>query len=90
MSKSTGAKRRPAGPGKHRTTKVSLTVDEGVLREVKKDAHRLGRTLSAQVTEALASDVRRRRLQELIEEYEAAHGRITDAELAEARAAWPV
>lgn len=71
-----------------RAKKISLTVDERVLREVESDARRAGRTLSAHITDALARDLRRRRLQTLLEEYEAEHGRITDEELVEIRSAW--
>ena len=71
-----------------RAKKISLTVDERVLREVESDARRSGRTLSAHITDALARDVRRRRLQTLLEEYEAEHGPISDEELAEIRSAW--
>jgi hypothetical protein len=75
----------PAGP---RTTKISITVDARVLRSVQKEARRAGRTLSAEVTEALARDLRRRRLQELLQEYETEHGAISDDELARIRARW--
>jgi hypothetical protein len=71
-----------------RAKKISLTVDERVLRDVAKDAERSGRTLSAHITEALARDVRRRRLHALVEEYEAAHGTIGENELAKIRAEW--
>lgn len=71
-----------------RAKEISLTVDERVLREVESDAHRSGRTLSAHITDALARDLRRRRLQTLLEEYESEHGPITGAELAEIRSAW--
>ena len=71
-----------------RVAKVSLTVDEDVLRDVKKQARRAGRTLSAEVTAALARDVRRRRLQAVIEEYEREHGAISEEELERARAQW--
>jgi hypothetical protein len=71
-----------------RAKKISLTVDERVLREVEGDAKRAGRTLSAHVTDALARDVRRRRLATLLEEYEAKHGLISDDELAEIRSQW--
>jgi hypothetical protein len=47
-----------------------------------------GQSLSAHVTEALERDLRRRRLHEIIEEYEGGAGRITESELDEARAAW--
>ena len=69
-----------------RAKKVSLTVDEGVLHALQKDAKRSGRTLSADVTEALARELRRRRLQRLIAEYEAEHGSITMEELASIQA----
>jgi hypothetical protein len=71
-----------------RMAKVSLTVDSGVLRDVRALASRAGRTLSAQVNEALARDVRRQRLAKLIAEYEAENGVITEAELSRARASW--
>ena len=71
-----------------RAKKISLTVDERVLRDVVKDARRSGRTLSAHITEALARDVRRRRLHLVIEEYEAEHGSIGEDELARVRAEW--
>jgi hypothetical protein len=71
-----------------RTKKVSLTVDEGVLRAMEQQAKRSGRTLSAEVTDALARELRRRKLQELLDEYEAQHGRITAEELAAVQAEW--
>jgi len=74
--------------GAQRAAKISLTVDANVLRDVKVVARRSGQTLSAHVTAALARDLRRRRLAELIAEYEAKAGVITAQELAEARAAW--
>jgi len=89
--KSARTARRPRARANARTTrakKISLTVDEGVLREVESDAKRSGRTLSAHITDALARDLRRRRLQTLLEEYESEHGPITAAELAEIRSAW--
>lgn len=64
-----------------RAKKISVTVDPGVLAAVQKEAKRAGRTLSAEVTAALARDLRRRQLQALIEEYEAEHGVITEDEL---------
>lgn len=59
-----------------------------MLEEMKKVARISRRTLSAEVSEALERDLRRRRLQEVIEEFELRHGVITDEELARARAAW--
>jgi hypothetical protein len=69
--------------------KISVTVDPQVLRDVKAAARRSGQTLSAHISQALARDLRRRKLAELITEYEATAGVIGDDELAEARAAWP-
>jgi hypothetical protein len=71
-----------------RARKISVTVDERVLRAAEKDARRCGHTLSAHVTEALARDLRRRRIQALIDEYEADHGPIREDELARIRAQW--
>jgi hypothetical protein len=71
-----------------RAKKVSLTVDEGVLRAMQVEAKRSKRTLSAEVTEALARELRRRRLQELIAEYEAKEGPISSEELAAVQAEW--
>lgn len=68
--------------GASRVRKISITVDEGVLKQVESAARRTGRTLSAHVTDALARDLRRMRLRELVEDYEAEHGTISDAELA--------
>ena len=72
----------------NRAKKISITVDERVLREVKELIRGNGNTLSAHITEALARDLRRRHLVQLIEEYESAHGVITEAELAKVRAQW--
>lgn len=79
--------RAVARPGA-RAKKVSITVDERVLREVEREARRAGRTLSAHVTDALSRDLRRRRLQELIDEFERDHGAISDDELARVRVRW--
>jgi hypothetical protein len=63
-------------------------VDADVLADVEAIARREGSALSAAVTAALARDLRRRRLQEIIARYEAEHGEISDEELAKARRAW--
>ena len=75
-------------PARGRTKKVSLTVDEGVLRAMEREAKRSKRTLSAEVTEALARELRRRRLQGLIAEYEQEKGTISAKELAAIQAEW--
>jgi predicted transcriptional regulator len=85
-------KRRRSAPARRnrppRSSKVSVTVDSAILRDVKAVARRSRQTLSAHVTQALARDLRRRRLAELIAEYEAEAGVISQRELAEARATW--
>lgn len=92
----TQGKPRPAAPDiglpgrSGRASKVSITVDSEVLQEVKRLLRATGSSLSAHVTEALERDLRRRRLQEIIEEYEAENGVIGEDELAEIRAAWQV
>lgn len=80
---------RPArSSARGRAKKISITVDEGVLRAMQKEAKRSGRTLSAEVTEALGRELRRRRLQQLIAEYETEHGQITAEELASIQDEW--
>jgi hypothetical protein len=71
-----------------RAKKVSLTVDEDVLRAMEREAKRAKRTLSAEVTEALARELRRRRLQGLVAEYEQEKGTISAKELAAIQAEW--
>jgi len=78
----------PRVPARERAKKVSLTVDEGVLRAMQHEAKRAGRTLSAEVTEALARELRRRRLHDLIADYETEHGVISADELARIQAEW--
>ena len=83
--------RGPALSGKSRASrakKISVTIDARVLREVANDARRSGRTLSAQITDALARDHRQRLLKALIEKYEAEHGVISEEELESARKEW--
>lgn len=78
----------PRVSARARAKKVSLTVDEGVLRAMKHEAKRSGRTLSAEVSDALARELRRRRLHDLIADYEAEHGLISAEELARIQAEW--
>lgn len=75
-------------PTPSRAKKISITVDERILRAVERDARRAGRTLSSHITEALSRDLRQQRLVAIVERYEAEHGTITDAELAAVRAQW--
>jgi len=81
-----GSRRSPSRGG--RAKKISLTVDEGVLISMKREARKSKRTLSAEVTEALARELRRRRLQELVTSYEDEKGIITAKELAAIQAEW--
>ena len=75
-------------PARGRAKRVSLTVDEGVLRAMEREAKRSKRTLSAEVTAALARELRRRRLQGLIAEYEQEKGTISVKELTAIQAEW--
>ena len=87
--RSSSRRERPAAASRWgRAKKVSLTVDEGILRAMEREAKRSKRTLSAEVTEALARELRRRRLQELIAEYEKDKGAISAKELAAIQAEW--
>jgi hypothetical protein len=80
--------RAKSAPARGRAKKVSLTVDETVLSAMEREAKKSKRTLSAEVTEALARELRRRRLQELIASYEKEKGTITASELAAIQAEW--
>lgn len=75
-------------PARGRAKKVSLTVDESVLSAMQREAKKSKRTLSAEVTEALARELRRRRLSELVASYEEEKGAITAKELAAIQAEW--
>lgn len=80
----------PSAPRRSRSAKISITVDEAVLRDVHALLRRRGGTLSGHITETLAEDLRRRKLAALIAAYEAEHGEITEAELARVRASMRV
>jgi post-segregation antitoxin (ccd killing protein) len=80
--------RAGSAPFRGRAKKVSLTVDESVLSAMQREAKKSKRTLSAEVTEALARELRRRRLSELIASYEEEKGAITAKELAAIQAEW--
>ena len=67
-------------------TKVSLSIEEGVLAEVRE---RVGpRELSAYVTEALRRQLQHDRIGVMLAEMEAESGPIPDEMLAEARSLW--
>jgi hypothetical protein len=80
--------RSATAPSRGRAKKVSLTVDETVLSAMEREAKKSKRTLSAEVTEALARELRRRRLQALVARYEEEKGAITAQELAAIQAEW--
>jgi hypothetical protein len=89
LKASRSARTRSSSPTtRGRAKKVSLTVDEGVLSAMEREAKKAKRTLSAEVTEALARELRRRRLQELVTSYEQEKGVITAKELAAIQAEW--
>ena len=84
--------RAAAAPGSRRRpsvgSKISVTVDSAVLHEIRQLVRKTGSSLSAHITDVLERDLRRRRLQQLIEQYEAESGVITEQELAEVRSQW--
>jgi hypothetical protein len=88
--RSGSAKRRAARNGRlePRAKKISITVDSRILSEVEQIVRSEGGSLSAHIAEALARDLRRRRMQELIDEYEQSHGEISERELGEIRTEW--
>lgn len=87
MAKATTV-RRARNPGVARAKKISITVDQRVLEAVERDAKRAGKTLSSYITEALARDLRQRRLAAIVSKFEAESGVISEKELAEVRAKW--
>jgi len=87
MPKPIRESRRGASP-RSRAKKISLTVDEGIVAAMEREARKSKRTLSAEVTDALARELRRRRLEELVTSYEREKGTITAKELAAIKAEW--
>ncbi|MFO0756515.1 MAG: hypothetical protein U0359_08500 [Byssovorax sp.] len=59
-----------------------------MLDEVRKLLRATGQSLSAHVTEAIERDLRRRRLQQILDEYEAEAGVIGEEELTLVRRSW--
>jgi macrodomain Ter protein organizer (MatP/YcbG family) len=83
------ARKSAAGaPGAARAKKISITVDSRVLADIERDAKREGKTLSSHITEALARDLRQRRLAAIVSKFETENGVISERELAEVRAKW--
>ena len=60
-------------------TRWAISLDRMLAREIKRSA--AGEPISAWIADAARSKLRREAWAELIEEYEAEHGTITDAEL---------
>jgi cytosine/adenosine deaminase-related metal-dependent hydrolase len=75
-------------PRSAKAKKISITVDASVLREVREVVRKDGKKLSSHISETLARDLRRRRLQELIDEYEREHGELDQREMHRVRAQW--
>ena len=68
--------------------KISVTVDPKVLLEVREVVCKEGTNLSSHISETLARDLRRRRLEQIIDEYEREHGAIDERELRRVREQW--
>ena len=77
-----------SSPRLSKTTKISVTVDPNVLREVREVVHKEGGNLSSHISETLARDLRRRRLQQIIHDYERDHGAIGEREMRRIREKW--
>lgn len=78
-----------SGSAGSRAKKISITLDERVLSEMRGRMKRnRGTSLSATISDALQRDLRREKLAQLIASYEAEHGTLTDAEVQEARRKW--
>jgi metal-responsive CopG/Arc/MetJ family transcriptional regulator len=60
-------------------TRWAISLDEMLAREIKRSA--AGEPISAWLADAARSKLRREAWRELISEYEAEHGTITDAEM---------
>jgi Arc/MetJ family transcription regulator len=67
-------------------SKISLSIDEGVLAEARARAGRRG--LSSYVNDALRRQLQRDRLAELLAEMEAESGPVPDRAMKEARRLW--
>jgi hypothetical protein len=63
--------------------RLSITMPNDVLADVRAAAGRANQSVSAWLTEAAADRLRREGMLELLAEYEAAHGEITEEQLAE-------
>lgn len=89
-TRATSPRQAPSGSttSRGRAKKVSLTVDESILSAMEREAKKSKRTLSAEVTDALARELRRRRLHELVVGYEREKGTIAAKELAKIQAEW--
>jgi len=87
-TRSTDRDAAPSSSAGPRAKKISITVDEGVLGEVRALIRGTGRSLSSHVSEALARDLRLRRLENIIREYEEKQGPIGDDELEAIRRRW--
>jgi metal-responsive CopG/Arc/MetJ family transcriptional regulator len=75
----------PAG----RAKKISITLDERVLAEMRgRMKKKRGSSLSSTIAEALQRDLRREKLAAIVAKYEAQHGTLSGAEVEEARRKW--
>ena len=70
--------------------KLSISFEPELAHQLREEARSSGRSVSALVAEAVERNLRLARGRRLIAEWEAEHGPITEAELEEVRARWPV
>ena len=92
MSTKTVRARGNATPSKRRApvamAKVSLTIDQDVLKLAAANAEAAGLSLSAYVTTAVDRAVRRQKLGLVLAGYESEHGAISQADVERARSLW--
>ena len=71
-----------------RVDKMSISLDAGLGKAVRRAARRSGRGLSSWLAEAAAAKLRDEALAAFLDDWEAEHGPLTEAELARAESAF--
>ncbi len=69
--------------------KFAVSFDPDLAAEVRAHAEAEGESLSGWLADAAARKLRRAAARAVLTDYEAEHGEITDAELAQVRGQWP-
>jgi post-segregation antitoxin (ccd killing protein) len=73
-----------------KTTKISVTMPNDVVDEVRKRAQgNVSRWITEAVEREIEAEIRHERLREMIEEYKKEHGPFTEEEMEQAKSEWP-